>query len=130
MGKNEAKKEKILIGVDTAACSHMDPPPQSHPLYLPARYVPDEVGSRYKHSKYIIDPNQFRFRKVVRILALVFLFLKNISLKIYQKRKTLNKTPKYCADVSTLELPYIFGKHEDTIITLDLHNPVEPDILK
>ena len=94
----------------------MDPPSQNCPMYLPTRYVPDEVGLRYEHSKYIIDPNQFRFRKVVRILALVFLFLKNISRKVYQKRK-IHKTPKFAADVSTLELPYMFETHDDTIVT-------------
>ena len=120
VAKDEARKEKIQIGVDAATCSHMDPPSQNCPMYLPTRYVPDEVGLRYEHSKYIIDPNQFRFRKVVRILALVFLFLKNISRKVYQKRK-IHKTPKFAADVSTLELPYMFETHDDTIVTSDLH---------
>ena len=37
--------------------------------------VPEAVGDRYKFSKYLIDPNKFRFRKVVRVTGFVFLFL-------------------------------------------------------
>ena len=37
--------------------------------------------ARYEFSKYIIDPLKFRFRKVVRILALVLLFIKKIHAK-------------------------------------------------
>ena len=38
--------------------------------------VPKEVKERYEFSNYLIDPNRFRFRKVVRILGLVFRFVK------------------------------------------------------
>ena len=41
--------------------------------------VLNNIGERYKFSHYIIDPNKFRFRKVVRILSLVFLFIRNIK---------------------------------------------------
>ena len=43
------------------------------------RYVPQEVGDRYAFSRYLIDPNKFRFRTVVRILALVFAFLSKLN---------------------------------------------------
>ena len=43
--------------------------------------VLSEIAVRYKFSQYIIDPNRFRFRKVVRILALVLLFIKNLKLR-------------------------------------------------
>ena len=55
----------------------------------------NEIGERYKYSKYIIDLNKFRFRKVVRILGLVYLFLKNL------KRKTFG----YETNVDKIELP-------------------------
>lgn len=37
--------------------------------------VVDRIGERYRFSDYILDPNKFRFRKVVRILALVYCFI-------------------------------------------------------
>ena len=53
--------------------------------YVTKRIVPNEVKERYKFSNYIIDPNKFRFRKVIRILALVMLFIKNLKRKIQIK---------------------------------------------
>ena len=44
--------------------------------------VPDKVGERYLFSRYIMDPNKFRFRKVVRIVALIILFVKNLKIRI------------------------------------------------
>ena len=41
----------------------------------------------YEYSKYLIDPNRFRFRKVVRILAIVKLFIK----KCKQRRNQPNE---------------------------------------
>ena len=44
--------------------------------------VLNNIGERYKFSHYVIDPNRFRLRKVVRILALVFLFINNLKAKL------------------------------------------------
>ena len=52
-----------------------------------SRSVPVEVGDRYKFSKYLIDPNKFRFKTVLRILALVFIFLKKVVEKWNQRHK-------------------------------------------
>ena len=73
-GENsEANKEKILDEI--IDCSTNDV------KCLTARLVPEEVGERYKFSRYLINPNKFRFRTVIRILGLVFLFIRNISRK-------------------------------------------------
>ena len=40
------------------------------------KVVPDEVKSRYKFSRYVIDPNRHRLRKIIRIIGLVYLFVK------------------------------------------------------
>ena len=37
-----------------------------------------EIQKRYDFSKYVLDPNKFRFRKIVRILGLVYLFISNL----------------------------------------------------
>ena len=38
--------------------------------------MPDQVKNRYEYSKYVIDPNRFRLRKIIRILSLVHLFVR------------------------------------------------------
>ena len=66
---NNAKKEKI-----TPECL-------SYTQSSVYGVVPSEVGERYKFSNYLINPNKYRFRKVVRILAFVHLFLKKLVSK-------------------------------------------------
>ena len=41
--------------------------------------VPDAVGNLYKFSNYILDPNKFRFRKVIWVLGLGLLFIKKLK---------------------------------------------------
>ena len=41
--------------------------------------VPNQVSDRYAFSNYIIDPNKFRFSSVIRILAIVIKFIKNLK---------------------------------------------------
>ena len=45
------------------------------------RSVFDKIGERYAFSRYLIDPNKFRFKKVVRILALIMLFINNLKMR-------------------------------------------------
>ena len=57
------------------------------------------IGERYKFSNYIIDPNRFRFKKVVRILALVLLFVlklmarKGKKMKLVENNVVTNSVP-------------------------------------
>ena len=51
--------------------------------------VPDEVKDRYSFSKYVIDPNQFRFSKVVRILAFMLKFVSNCQKRVKKIIKPL-----------------------------------------
>ncbi|XP_066914399.1 uncharacterized protein [Clytia hemisphaerica] len=48
--------------------------------------LPAEVSERYSFSKYLIDPNRFRFTKVIRILALVFKYLQKLRYLAQQRR--------------------------------------------
>ena len=50
------------------------------------KYVPNELGDRYKFSKYLVDPNRFRFRTVVRIMGMVFTFIIKCQRKCKAKR--------------------------------------------
>ena len=44
--------------------------------------VLDKVGQKYRFSNYTVDPNKFRLWKVVRIVSLILLFVKNLKQKI------------------------------------------------
>ena len=72
--KSEARKEKILVDVlqDNYFVGHTE------------QQVPEEVGLRYTFCDYVIDPNKFRFKKVVTVLALFLKFVLNM-LKISER---------------------------------------------
>ena len=74
--KGDADKEKIVTDYHDECA-----------LCFLGRSVPVEVGDRYKFSQYLIDPNKFRFRTVLRILSLVFIFLKKLTEKWNQRWK-------------------------------------------
>ena len=42
----------------------------------------DESAKRYGFSKYVIDPNKFRFQKVIRILSVVYKLIENCKAKV------------------------------------------------
>ena len=60
----------------------------------------EKVMNHYGFSNYILDPNKFRFKKVVRILALVFLF-------VSKAKERINK--KLQSTVDNFNLPKHFG---------------------
>ena len=70
--RGDAHKEEILV--DSLDCN------MTCVSYCP--YVPLVVKDRYKFSQYILDPNKFRFRKVIRILSWVFLFIRSCFRKL------------------------------------------------
>ena len=46
------------------------------------RKIPSEVLECYKFSKYVVDQNKARFKKVVRIFAFVLRFIKKLQKKL------------------------------------------------
>ena len=48
--------------------------------------VPVKVDDRYRFCNYLIDPNKYRLRKVVRIMALVQRFVRNIKLQLKENQ--------------------------------------------
>ena len=54
------------------------------------RNIPSEVTDRYLFSNYVIDPNKFRFLKVIRILAYVLRFIECIKSKKTKKIQHLD----------------------------------------
>ena len=99
-GKNEATRETIvidIIGEQDDNCS-----PFYNYIYMSGQLVPVEVGSRYEYSQYVIDTNRFRFRKVIRVLGLVYLFSNILLARI---NKTQGKEVIQCEWVE--EIPDI-----------------------
>ena len=69
--------------------------------------VPKDVGERYKFSQYLVNPCRFRFRKVIRILGLVFLFIRKVSVK---RMERLQKNPSF------LETGYDDGSKDQYVV--------------
>ena len=53
----------------------------------------EKVKKRYEFSKYILDPNKFRFRKVIRIVAILFLFLSKMLKRLKEPRQLSQNHP-------------------------------------
>ena len=66
--KNTFKKECIIDDVLA-----------TFDIHCYTKYVPNELGERYKFCNYLVGPNKYRFRTVIRIMALVFLFIKKCN---------------------------------------------------
>ena len=78
----------VLSAKDKSEVSVENIVPENHLAHV-ARYVPQEVEKRYSFSKYLLNPNKYRFRTVVRVLALVFLFIKKVSAKREKRKEKL-----------------------------------------
>ena len=91
------KKEMISVPSD-----HANVESAFNAIYMPTRYVPKGVKDHYDFSQYIIDPNRFRFRKVIRVLGLVFLFIK-------KARRRCGKPVPKLFEHPPAEIPGIFA---------------------
>ena len=89
---SELNKERIGSKVDF----------QAH-WALVEPYENSEIGKRYAFSKYLIDPNKFRFKKVLRVLALVILFVRKFLVKARRRELSLVSIAK------SVQLPNIFS---------------------
>ncbi len=62
-----------------------------------------ELGKRYAFSNYLMDPNKFRFKRVLRVLALVILFVRNFLSKARNRDLSLMETSR------SVQLPNVFS---------------------
>ena len=78
--------------------------------------VTEELGKRYKFSNYLIDPNKFRLRKVLRTLALVMLFIRNVKKRL---KITLsnNDYSHQIAVTESEDIPVKFVNDENIVTT-------------
>ena len=75
----EVNKEKVL---------NLELPKQAVCAY---NSVPKEVGERYKFSEYLVNPCRYKFKKVLRIVGLILLFILKVSVKRRERQqKNLN----------------------------------------
>ena len=63
--------------------------------------VAEQVASYYGHSTYLIDPNKFKFSKVIRIVGFVKRFINNMMQKC-KMRKGVNTNELLLVDCETL----------------------------
>ena len=108
----KSASELVLSSKERADADHervnegnFDFKPLKKEVCLTARYVPKEVGERLKYSKYLVNPNKYRFRKVVRIVGIIILFIQKVVQKV---NKNCNKgrcleilKNQYCSDRNT-----------------------------
>ena len=77
-----------------------------------AKGLSNGLEDRYQFSKYVIDPNKFRFRKVVRVLALVMLFVEKLLKCVETKRSQQPKSiPTVHNHVCNLGDLFVEGKY-------------------
>ena len=48
--------------------------------------VPTNVKAHYEFSQYLLDPNKFRYERVIRIMALVYRYVNNLRASVKEKR--------------------------------------------
>ena len=48
--------------------------------------IPADVQRHYEYSEYLLDPNKFRYERVIRIMALVIRYINNLKASRKQKR--------------------------------------------
>ena len=101
--QREARKEYIILdSIDDAYFFNH--------IHVPVQHVPDDVGLRYEFSQYILDPNKYRFRKSVRVLGLVFLYIAKFM------RKWGKRDFSRVRDDDTTNIPDIL-QHDKYIVT-------------
>ena len=85
--------------------------------------ITSELGKRYQFSNYLIDPNRFRLKKVLRVLALVFMFIQRISKKRSERVTSLLK-----ARTPVQDLGFLSCVGEQYLVTLgtDSRFPSKP----
>ena len=78
------------------------------------RKIPSEVLECHKFSKYVVDPNKARFKKVVRIFAFVLRFIKKLQMKYKICQLSIAQNTRYSGILSDEEITasenYFFKK--------------------
>ena len=74
--------------------------------------LPKEVKERYLFSSYLIDPNKFSFKKVVRILAIVIRYVKLLKSLVIKQSSSINQI-KTRSSTKLLQKPGIVLSNEE-----------------
>ena len=70
--------------------------------------VRDAITERYRHSRYLIDPNRYCFQKVKRILAIAFKFI-----RVLKERRKIPVEQRKPLPVGKFEVAHVFVPDED-----------------
>ena len=88
----------------------------------------ETVLSRYEYSKYVIDPNKFRFQKVLRILALVKRFINRCRERVRNPQSSTTDIGSYLK-ISDVELndasTYFYKKATEEVIHFNTKDKYE-----
>ena len=71
------------------------------------KVVPSDVKERYKFSKYSLDPNKYRFKRVIKIMSFVIKFIRSLQAKVQKKTFSNDETEEaelYYFRIATLEV--------------------------
>ena len=71
--------------------------------FAKSKNMSKHLEERYKFCNYLIDPNRFRLKKVINVLALVFLYISNLRFIVKQKN---------LATASISEIPVVSSQNE------------------
>ncbi len=74
------------------------------------RVVPEAVSERYQFCNYLVDPNKFRLRKVIRIVALIMRFIRNSRNAVMRKK---NLEVKLAPQKDMKKVPFGLNDQED-----------------
>ena len=86
-------------------------------IYLSCnKKLPNEISERYKYSHYLVVPNKYRFRTVVRILAILQRFIRNCQSRM---KKHIQSPPQLHNACNVIKL---LKGNDDSNCTLILTN--------
>ena len=80
----------------------------------------EKLGKMYKYSNYIVDPNRYRFRKALRIQALVLKFIKKLKARVQRKGEGIS-TPSGSGDY---HLPALLNLCHDKYLITEGSDPI------
>ena len=115
----EVKKEQMKNSIDL--CNSGVPlatPDTDNSSHDAAHSVVSNVRERLQFSKYLVDPNKFRFSKVVRVIAFVIKTARNWLAKIRRNLTNFPLVNNKCQKVSSIQDEVMKVQMDDQIYVL------------
>ena len=110
---NDVTKEKVMGENAKVSLAH-----------TALTHVHKAVEKRYKFSNYLLNPNKFRFKTVIRIMALVLLFAKKLCDRTKKQFKFL-ETAKSRENNQYVEFPVLAATKNEIVKVAVIQTPQE-----